>query len=108
MAIAPSNLGRVVSRYWSSERALVRELRAAGLVNPEVPDDDLKAVFKKAKEEHAGLPEGEREFNSPNERVRVFLEPYLTEKGRQWAVPLRSLDLTDELLANRKPWWRFW
>ncbi len=58
MAIAPSNLGRMVFYYWSSERALVRELRTAGLVSPEVPDDDLKAVFRKAKEEHAGLSEG--------------------------------------------------
>lgn len=108
MAIAPSKLGKLILRHWSSERTLLCKLREADLVNPYVSDDDLKAVFRSAREEHAAMSEGQRMFNSPNERVRVFLDPYLSEKGRQWAVPLTSLDLPDDPPASRKPWWRFW
>jgi hypothetical protein len=107
MAIAPSKLGQLVLRHERSEKTLVRVLREAGLVSPEASDDDLRAVFAQAREEHASLGEM-RIFNSPHERVRVFLEPHLTEKGRQWAVPLRSLDLPDDPATNRRPWWRFW
>jgi hypothetical protein len=96
MAIAPSKLGRFVLRNWSSEDALLRGLREAGLVNPDVSDDELMAVFSEARREHAALSESHRGFNSPNERVRVFLGPFLSEKGRQWAVPLASLDLPDD------------
>jgi hypothetical protein len=108
MAIAPSKLGKLVLRYWDSERALLRGLREAGLVNPDASDDDLRAVFRKAREEHAGIPEADRIWNSPNERVRVFLEPYFSEKGRLWAAPLISLELPDDPPSNRRPWWRFW
>jgi hypothetical protein len=52
-------------------------------------------TFRRAGEEDAALPEDEREFNSPEERVRVFLAPFLTEKGGRWAVPLESLELPD-------------
>jgi len=95
-AIAPSKLGRFVSREWNSDDALLRSLRDAGLVRPDVPDDKLMAEFKRARQEDAALSEGQRPFNSPEERVRVFLEPYLTDKGRRWAVPLDSLDLPDD------------
>ena len=100
-AIAPSKLGEFIDRVWSSDDArsddaLLRSLREAGLVKPDVPDDTLMGVFKKARQEHSALPERSRSFNSPHERARVFLEPYLTDKGRQWAVPLESLDLPDD------------
>jgi len=45
--------------------------------------------------EGAKLGDG-RGFNSPNERVRVFLAQYLTDKGRMWAEPLKSLHLLDD------------
>lgn len=107
MAIAPSKLGRLVNLHAGSDRAFLRALREAGLVKPEASDDQLRAVLQKARDEHAALDRGAQAFNSPNERVRVFLAPYLTEKGQQWAVPLSSLDLPDDVPA-RKPWWRFW
>lgn len=96
MAIAPSKLGQLVSRqFWNADEALLRSLRAAGLVRPDAADDELIAVFRRARQEHDAIPEGARAFNSPEERVRVFLEPYLSDKGRKWAVPLESLDLPD-------------
>jgi hypothetical protein len=55
----------------------------------------LIATFERARHEHAALPEDGRLCNSPNERVRVFLKPYLTFKGRLWAVPLKSLRWPD-------------
>jgi hypothetical protein len=53
------------------------------------------AVFKEAREKDEGLPDYQRAFNSPHERVRAFLvrDSYLTDKGRKWAVPFKSLDL---------------
>jgi hypothetical protein len=96
MAIAPSKLGHFVARqFWNSDDALLRELRAAGLVRPDVSDQELTAVFTRARQEHESYPEEDRAFNSPQERVRVFLEPYLSDKGRRWAVPLDSLELPD-------------
>lgn len=108
MAIAPSKLGKLILRLGGSEKALLRALRQAGLVNPEASDEDLRTVLRKAREEDEALPEGERVWNSPNERARVFLEPYLSEKGRLWATPLTSLNLPDEPLSAPRPWWRFW
>lgn len=81
MAIAPSKLGRLIAQHWQSEEALVRTLREKGLVLKAAPDDDLYATFRKAREEDAALPPGQREYNSPNERVRVFLGRLLSEKG---------------------------
>jgi hypothetical protein len=95
MAIAPSKLGRLVDEQWDSEDALVRRLREWGLVREDATDEDLRATFSRARAEHAAIPPGNREFNSPNERVRVFLEPFLSDKGRKWAVPLESLRLPD-------------
>jgi len=109
MAIAPSKLGRVVTSAWTSDEALLVRLRDLGLVAADASSDELMAVFRRAREEHAALPEGSRRFNSPNERVRVFLGPYLSDKGRAWAVPLTSLDLPDDApAAKQKPWWKFW
>jgi hypothetical protein len=106
MAIAPSRLGQLVNREWHSETALLQALRKNRLVRAAISEEQLYAAFKRAREEHAALPPGQREFNSPNERVRVFLGPFLTFKGRRWAVPLRSLDLRNS--DDRRPWWKFW
>ena len=99
-AIAPSKLGRFVSQVWStadvrSDDALVRSLRQTGLVKPDAPDDKLLAVLESARREHSANTATGWSFSSPEERVRVLLEPYLTDKGRRWAVPLESLDLPD-------------
>ena len=94
MAIAPSKLGRFVLQEGASDDLLVRRLREAGLVRADVTDADVKTTFQAARDEH--VARGCSPFNSPNERVRVFLGPYLTEKGRQWAEPLRFLGLADE------------
>ena len=95
-AIAPSKLGRFVAQNWSSDTALILSLREAGLVLADVSDDALRACFENARKEDAALPVWQRQFNSPNERVRVFLAPYLSEKGQRWAVPLDSLELPDD------------
>jgi hypothetical protein len=46
----------------------------------------------------------------PEERVRAFLEPYLTPKGQRWAEPLRSLELPDDDSggAAAPSRWKFW
>lgn len=107
MAIAPSKLGRYVYELLgSTDEVRVERLRGAGLVKARALDDDLIAAFRKAIAEHEALPEGVRQFNSPNERVRVFLGPCLSRKGRSWAVPLDSLNLPDD--GGRSPWWKFW
>ena len=85
MAIAPSKLGELVSQEWHSDDALVRRLREVGLVRADVSDGDLRSTLTKARDEDSALPLGDREFNSPNERVRVFLAPFLSDKGRKWA-----------------------
>jgi hypothetical protein len=112
MAIAPSKLGEMVARDSPSDDALVRRLRDAGLVRDDASDDELKETFRKAREEHAALPPPQRDYNSPNERVRVFLAPYLSDKGTAWAVPLSSLDLPDDGESVRAPapssWWKWW
>ena len=96
--IAPSKLGGLVAREWRSDDALLQKLRRLRLVRREVSDEDLKRTFGRAREEQLALSPDEREFNSPEERVRVFLCPFLTPKGARWAVPLRSLE----------PRWKFW
>ena len=109
MAIAPSKLGRFVHRQgfsWprnasavprdsgNADEALVSDLRKTGLVRPDATDGEIVETFRAARREH--VAGGCSWFNSPEERVRVFLEPYLTSKGRRWAEPLRSLDLPDD------------
>jgi hypothetical protein len=111
VAIAGSKLGWFIAKEWSSDVALLSRLREARLVSPDASDDQLMAVFERARQEHASLPEGQRPYNSPNERVRVFLEPYLSDKGLKWAVPLTSLDLPDEDAPEdlpKRPLWKFW
>ena len=122
LAIAPSKLGRfVVQKGFSwptnkpaaprdvgaADETLVRRLREARLVRPEATDGEVAETFQAARSEHAAG--GYSPFNSPNERVRVFLGPYLTQKGRQWAEPLKSLDLPDDDSGREaQSWWKFW
>jgi hypothetical protein len=114
MAIAPSKLGRFVDRYLHSDDddGLVRQLRQAGLVSEDASDSNLRATFRMAREEDSALSAREREYNSPEEGVRVFLAPYLTGKGMKWAVPIKSLDLPDDDARSRPPvrwpWWKLW
>ena len=112
MAIAASKLGLLVAQEWHSDEALVRRLRETNLVTKNASDGDLHATFTRAREEHSALPLGQREYNSPNERVRVFLAPFLTKKGKAWAVPLESLKLQDDdghpQSGGRSPWWKLW
>lgn len=96
MAIAPSKLGHFVRREWSSDETLLHRLREVGLVNAAATDNELTEAFRKARQEDSALSEDVRSFNSPHERVRVFLASFLSDKGRQWAVPLKSLDLPDD------------
>ena len=110
MAIAPSKLGRFVDDHWHSDDALVQRLRESSLVREDASDDDLRATFTMAREEDSALSPEEREFNSPEERVRVFLMPFLSDRGRTWAVPLEFLHLPDDDGPSRprSPWWKFW
>ena len=96
MAIAPSKLGRLVRQEGESVDTLIQRLRELGLVEPDVSNADLMAIFEKARDEHRALSDEMRSFNSPHERVRVFLAPYLNAKGQKWAVPLDSLKIPDE------------
>jgi hypothetical protein len=93
MAIAPSKLGRLIASEWQSDEGIIRRLRENALVAVDVADSALLAAVTKARKEHIAL---DNPFNSPNERVRVFLNPYLTEKGQRWAVPLDSLNEPDD------------
>lgn len=78
------------------DNALLRSLRSSELVRPESSDNELTGVIERAQDEHDSLPESRRPYNSPHERVRVFLAPYLSDKGQQWAVPIDSIDLPDD------------
>jgi hypothetical protein len=98
MAIAPSKLGRLVYEEFGNEKdasddRLLTRLRNCGLVRPDATDAEVLATFRAARDEHAAG--GYSHFNSPHERVRVFLEPYLTDKGKLWAEPIKSLQLPD-------------
>jgi hypothetical protein len=98
--IAPSKLGDLVARYWrdhddSGDAPLMSQLRSRQLVRDDVGDKQVRAAFERARAEDAALADADRPYNSPEERVRVFLEPYLTLKGRRWAVPLDSLHIRD-------------
>ena len=91
----------------------MRKLRGSGLVREDASDEDLRATFRMAREEDAALLPRERKYNSPTERVRVFLKPYLSDRGRRWAVPLESLHLPDEDEQSsqsraRSSWWKVW
>jgi len=96
MAIAPSKLGSLIANHSQTHHALVQRLRELELVIDEASDADLLATLTRVRDEHAALPPSSQMFNSPWERVRVFLKPYLTEKGRTWAEPLKSLHVPDE------------
>ena len=98
--IAPSRLGDLVARHWhdhdSGYAGLISELRSRQLVRDDTGDEQLRATFERARAEDAALDEDDRAYNSPHERVRVFLQPYLTGKGGRWAVPLDSLSIRDD------------
>ena len=123
MAIAGSKLGRFVLQegfswptresaspedYSATDDRIVRRLRQAGLVRADVTDAEVAETFQAARREHAAG--GYSRFNSPQERVRVFLEPHLAAKGRRWAVPLDSLSLADDEEEGNetRAWWKFW
>ena len=91
MAIAPSRLGDLVLQAGSSREEFIRCLRQERLVREGSTDDELWAAFLRAHEENEALGPELRMYNTVHERVRVFLAPYLTLKGRRWAVPLESL-----------------
>lgn len=95
MAIAPSKLGDFLADRRATDAELVARLRRHALVKDNATDEELLDTFERARLEHERLG-SMRDFNSPHERVRVFLAPYLTEKGRAWAVPLDSLNLPDD------------
>jgi len=93
MAIAPTKLGGFVSREGASDDILLRRLREERLVRPEVADADITATFQAARDEHeAG---GRSPYNSPEERVSLFLQPYLTDKGRIWADYFASQQMAE-------------
>jgi len=92
--IAPTKLGRLLESD-SSVEALIAILRDRGLVTTDASDSDLRATFQRAADEHLAISEDDRSFNSPHERTRVFLDPYLTAKGKAWADPRKSLWLPD-------------
>jgi hypothetical protein len=111
MAIAPSKLGRFIRDSFleplASGAVLLRKLREVGLVKPDAPDDELEAEFERIRmTEKKGRRASAVSGRSPRPRVRghgvdpeylrVWLAPYLSDKGRAWAVPLASLDLPDE------------
>jgi hypothetical protein len=101
MAIAPSKLGEFVQREGTSDEILLDRLREVGLVRADVADADITATFQAARDEHeAG---GRSPYNSPEERVRVFLEPYLTDKGRAWADPLKRRPVPDGWISVPVP-----
>jgi len=123
VAIAPSKLGRFVEQEgfsWPREEsdasrdsrkadeALVSRLRETGLVRPDATNDEIAETFRAARSEHAAG--GYSPYNSPEERVRVFLKPYLTPKGQRWAEPLKSLGLPDDDLGRTAApsRWKFW
>jgi hypothetical protein len=101
----------LIAQEWHSDEAPIRQLRDAGLVRQDASDRDLHATFRRAREEHAALPPGQQKYNSPHERVRVFLAPFLSEKGKAWAVPLESLKLPDEdghsRSSDQASWWEW-
>lgn len=98
MAIAPSKLGHLVyadlAEDGASDERLLSRLRDLGLVRPDASDAEVLSTFQAARDEHAA--NGYSPFNSPHERVRVFLKPYLSDKGTQWAQPFESLSLPNE------------
>ena len=103
----PANQLAVPREFGTADETVVRRLRETGLVRPEATDGEVADTLRAARSEHAAG--GYSPFNSPNERVRVFLKPYLTNKGREWAEPFKSLDLPDGDSGREAPsWWRFW
>jgi hypothetical protein len=98
VAIASSKLGHLVRgvEWIASPDEVIRRLRDAALLKPEATDGEIASVLKAAADEHIALDQDEQQWNTPSERVRFFLAPYLSDKGRAWAEPLKSLDLPDD------------
>jgi hypothetical protein len=99
MAMPASRLLRFVASAWTSDEALLVLLRDSGLVKPDASNDELMAGFRKVREEYTALPEGPH-FGSREGSVVGFLQRYLSDKGREWAVPPWA--------ERQRPWWRFW
>lgn len=95
MAIAPSKLGLLVAREWHSDDGIISRLKEKGLLHERALESLVRLVIQKARDEHAATPKGARDFNSPEERVRVLLAPLLSVKGEAWAEPLVSLKLPE-------------
>lgn len=103
----PRDASAVQRESGEADETLVSRLRETGLVRPDATNGEIAETFRAARSERAAG--GYSPFNSPEERVRVFLEPYLTPKGRRWAEPLRSLDLRDDDSGRAAPSrWKFW
>lgn len=97
MAIAPSKLGglvlKTVGRVEGSDAAaLFSALKQRGLLVEGVRVGDIVPLLAKVQAE----PNYHDPFNSPEERLREHLRPFLSPKGLTWAEPLSSLDLPDE------------
>jgi hypothetical protein len=75
----PTNQLAASRDFSVADETLLRRLREADLVRPGATAIEVAETFRAARSEHAG--HGCSPFNSPNERVRVFLEPYLTRMG---------------------------
>jgi len=66
---APSKLGDFIEpQMWDADDALLRSLRAAGLVRSNATDDELIAAFRRARQEHEAMSEGER-VSTPRTRT---------------------------------------
>jgi hypothetical protein len=99
MAIKPTKLGQFVRQNWDDDDSLLRRLREAGLLRRGANDTKISEVIGQARDEHRAIRDAERMFNSPYERVRVMLRPFLNARGRAWAVPWNTPE---------RPWWKFW
>ena len=97
MAMAPSRLREFILANWVGDDVLIQSLRKNGLIRSSLSNEDLIAVFERARDELAG-EKRPRAWGAPSryERACIHLRPFLTLKGRAWAVPLKSL---------RWPWW---
>jgi hypothetical protein len=97
----------VPSRIVEVENASHLPLHVHGLIDFGSPDSvcaQLRKDFGRIDQDPlATAPPAQQKFNSPNQRVRVFLGPFLTRKGERWAVPLRFARTVVKILALKSP-----